>query len=267
MLKVPARACLYEDPSSPAIDVGEIRSYLHDKTHVEVEIRPEFFSHHQADDLESLARRVAEIKVRDLRGEQDRFEPLLGEVDFELRLLRDPRKRLPGILYDGFRFQNIMRSFLPPEERSLATMHLVLSSRLLGTFDPSDRRYHARVIVCGYPSIISTSGLVEGPAKPKEYYLVRRAYSTLGMTPPTETLKEELRGRFIDYDDSRTTEVLKGYALQAFFYHLTGHPFCEDKTCRLYNAHWQEEMIRAQLTSGELCVEHEGLLKGLGQPR
>ncbi len=263
ILGVPERILLYDDPSSPALDLEEIRSYLHENTGASVESRPEFFSHQRGEDLEALARSVTKTRVRNPRGEPEEFEPLLGEVDFELRMLRDPRKRLPGILYDGFRFQNALRALLAQEERSWRTMHLAFTSRLVGTFDPADRLYHARVIVCGYPSIISTSGLVEGPAKPREFYLVRRGYSALGLTPPTDTLKEELRGRFIDYDDERTTEVLKGYVLQAFFYHATGDPFCSNPDCRLFNAHWQEEMIQSQLSSGELCEQHRSLLKGL----
>lgn len=256
----PSRIFLYEDPSSPTVDLGELRSHLKEGTDLDVETRPEFFSYYRDEELEAWASKLARLKVRDLHREQQDFEPLLGEVNFELRLLSDPRRRLPGILYDGFRFQELLRSLIPPEERSLRVLHIPLTSRLLATFDPNDRVYHARVIVCGYPCVISTSGIVEGPAKPKEFYRVRRGYSILGMSPPTEALKEEIRGRFIDYDDDRMTEVLKGYVLQALFYHMMGDPFCEDRDCRLFNAHWQEEMIRAQLISGRLCPEHREFL-------
>ncbi len=263
VLSLPSRTILYEDPSSPTVDSRALSSFLGDMTGLDVETRSEFFSCFGGDDLEALAERLAELKVRDLRREEQDFEPLLGEVNFEARLLRDPGKRLPGILYDGFRLQELMRSLLPAQERTLRVMHLPLTSRLLATFDPSDRVYHARVIVCGYPSVISTSGVVEGPARPREFYVTRRGYSTLGMTPPTEALKDDIRGRFIDYDDERMTEVLKGYVLQAFFYHVTGDPFCDREDCRLFNAHWQEEMIRAQLTSGQLCDAHRDLLDSL----
>ena len=69
--------------------------------------------------------------------------------------------------------------------------------------------------------------------------------------------KEGLEDCFVDHGDPRLTELLKGYSMQAVFYHLVGEPFCEDRDCRLFNAHWQEEMIRAQLQSGEdFCPEH-----------
>ncbi len=263
LLARPDRICLYEEPSTPTVDLGALRAFLCDATGLPVETRPEYFSHHEAADVDALAHRLAALKIRDLYHEDQDFEPLLGEVDVERRLLLDPRKRLPGILYDGFRYQGLLRSLLPAEERTLRTMHVPLTHRLLATFDPGDRVYHARAIVCGFPSVVSTSGVVEGPAKPREFYVARRGYSSVGMTPPTEALKEEIAGRFIDYDDARMTDVLKGYVLQALFYHLTGDPFCEEASCRLYNAHWQEEVIAAQVTSGSLCPAHRSLLADL----
>lgn len=263
LIAIPRRIYLYEEPSTSTVDLGEFSSYLRKVSGLEAEARPEFFSFHAGDDLDALARRIAALRIKNLYREEQDFEPLLGEVDFELRLLRDPRRRFPGILYDGFRFQELMRSLLPREERGLDLLHVALTNRLLATFDPGDRVYHARVIICGYPTVISTSGVVEGPAKPREFYLAKRGYTALGITPPTEALKEDIRGRFIDYDDERMTEVLKGYVLQALFYHLTGDPFCDNPDCRLFNAHWQEEMIRAQISSGRLCTKHEELLAGI----
>ncbi len=90
--------------------------------------------------------------------------------------------------------------------------------------------------------------------------MAKRRYSAMGVTPPTEILKEEFAGQFIDYDDARLTEVFRGYALQALFFHLVGDPFCEDPACQLFNAHWQEEMMGAQLGSGALCEVHANFL-------
>jgi len=48
------------------------------------------------------------------------------------------------------------------------------------------------------------------------------------------------------------------------FYNLTGAPFCEDVNCRLFNAHWQEEMIKAQITGPyEFCPDHEKVFQTL----
>jgi hypothetical protein len=114
----------------------------------------------------------------------------------------------------------------------------------------------------GLPSVISTTGLVEAPAKPREFYLLKQQYEMVGKD--LLELKEKFKQGFIDYEDERLTEVIKGYAMQAVFYSLIGDPFCEDKACRLYNAHWQEELIFAQLESQyEFCAHHAGILDSL----
>jgi hypothetical protein len=135
----------------------------------------------------------------------------------------------------------------------------------VATWDDSNRRYHIRTSLYGIPSLISTTGIVEAPAKPREYYLLKSQYERLGKD--LAELKACFEGRFIDYGDERLTEITKGYAMQAIFYALTGNPFCEDKGCRLYNAHWQEELIWAQLESGyEFCPRHTEFLNGLHLP-
>ncbi len=122
-------------------------------------------------------------------------------------------------------------------------------------------RYHARTSVYGFPSIISTTGLVEAPAKAREYYLLKQQYEMVGKD--IQAVKEQFTGTFIDYEDERLTEVIKGYAMQAVFYALSGDPFCEDRGCRLFNAHWQAELIFAQLDSGyEFCPRHGDILSG-----
>jgi len=61
---------------------------------------------------------------------------------------------------------------------------------------------------------------VEGPAKPKEYYLYKQKYIQLGIWDTEEAgLKERFKNRFIDYGDKRMNEVLKGYIAQALFLH------------------------------------------------
>ncbi|MFC1991372.1 DUF6775 family putative metallopeptidase [Chloroflexota bacterium] len=40
----------------------------------------------------------------------------------------------------------------------------------------------------------------------------------------------------------------------------------EDKGCRLYNAHWQQELIFAQLESGyDFCEHHSSVLNSYGE--
>ncbi|MFQ6012003.1 MAG: DUF6775 family putative metallopeptidase, partial [Nitrososphaerales archaeon] len=121
-------------------------------------------------------------------------------------------------------------------------------------------------IVCSFPSIISTSGIVEAPAKPREFYLrLKDNPSPMSQTLLWEEMKEEMKGKFIDFADERMTEVLKGYTMQAVLYSLLENPFCEVTTCRLFNSHWQSEVLASQLSGPDFCDHHDGLLRSLKQ--
>ena len=43
-------------------------------------------------------------------------------------------------------------------------------------------------------------------------------------------------------------------------YYETGDAFCEDKECRLYNSHWQKELLESQLNK-KFCKKHEEVIK------
>ena len=259
---VPRIAYVYADPTASTLRTRDVAEYIQDKLGVPCEVRTAFFSHHGGEDLEALARAVAATRVRNIMRPFQAMEPVYGEVQFELRLLEEPTKRVPGILYDGYRYLAVMRDLLPPKERTLQVLHIAFEHRILGTFD-EDGRYHARAVVCGYPSVVSTSGIVEAPAKPKEYYRVKAQLSIALGAIPFDAAKEPFKGQFIDYDDPQLTEVAKGYALQAAIYHVTKEAFCEDPDCRLFNAHWQSELLRAQIQSGRLCSMHARTVEAL----
>jgi hypothetical protein len=256
---------LYDDPTSKNLNLEKIRDYLKiTLPHIEVHIRKDFEKIHlNIKNIDEYAEEMARCKVRNLFKPFIETEPLIGEIRFEKRIIKKPEKRVSGILYDGYRLDMVFRNLLPREELDFNKIHIVFTNRLFGTFDEREHRYHARVILCGYPSLISTSGIVEAPAKPKEFYYIKQKYLTLGLKIPLEIIKEKFHGSIIDYDDPRLTEIMKGYAMQAVFYHLTYKPFCNDKNCRLYNAHWQEEIINAQLKEKGFCRKHQEFLRKL----
>ncbi len=252
---------LYDDPSSLNLNLKEIKNYLKSQLgQVDIRIQKEFITFHvNSKKREEYAENFARCKVRNINSNRSDFKPLLGEIRFEKKLIENPEKKLTGILYDGILLDQVFLGLIPKGELDFNNLHIVFTNRLFGTFEENDGRYHARVIICGYPSLISTSGIVEAPAKPKEFYLLKQSYSMASSEIPIDVIKDEFQGRFIDYDDPRLTEVMKGYVMQSVFYHLSDDPFCEDKKCRLYNAHWQEEMINAQI-DGKFCKKHQQLL-------
>ena len=163
-----------------------------------------------------------------------------------------------GLLFDPI---NTQRLFEKVKANGL-NIDIVITDKLLATYEESDRRLHLRAAIFSQPSVISTSGIVEAPAKPKEYYLKKQRYSSLKVWElKEEEVKQKFRNRFIDYHDPRLTEVLEGYIAQAIFFNLIGNPFCEKKTCRLFNAHWQEDLIRAQIKPGTFCKFHSRQLE------
>lgn len=141
-------------------------------------------------------------------------------------------------------------------------VELIITDKLIATYENTDRRLHLRAAIYGFPSVISTSGIVEAPAKPKDYYLYKQKYSQLKIWELKEAeVKRRFKNRFIDYGDGRLSEVIKGYIAQAIFFHFTGEPFCRKKNCRLFNAHWQEYLIKSQIKSGKFCREHKEMIK------
>ena len=79
----------------------------------------------------------------------------------------------------------------------------------------------------------------------------------------TEEIREKYKGEFLEYNDLRLSEIIEGYLLQVIVYYETGDAFCENKECRLYNAHWQKELLHSQLENKKLCDKHQESLKNI----
>lgn len=167
-------------------------------------------------------------------------------------------------VYEGLDLPSAFAEALPRQERTLTHAHLSFTGLALATYERADNRHHLRTIVMGPVSLISVYGLVEAPARPREYALMRMQFEAAGLTGEIARLDDEFRERFLVHRDRRMTEVAKGYALQAVFYAAFGEAFCPEPGCRLYDAHWQEELLRAQIESGRLCPRHEEMLGALG---
>ena len=255
------KVLVYDEAAAQALSVDEVIRYLLSKLGgVKVERRGTPFGLGAEDKVPEYALRIASSKVIDAKGKPDAGQkPLHAEVEYEKRRILGKTSAF-GVLYDGYKLQRVFYELIPREERRFELVHILFTNRLFGTWDENARRYHARVSIYGIPSIISTTGLVEAPAKPREYYILKQQYDML--KKDLLQLKERFQGSYIDHDDARLTEVMKGYAMQAVFFSLIGEPFCEDRGCRLYNSHWQRDVISSQLESTyEFCSKHRELLE------
>ena len=206
------------------------------------------------EDVMKVANRISGAIIQDVNVPKD------GIVYPNHRYLNPEQKRLTGeadymgVFYDGYWLQRIFFNLLRDKlagRMANKFIHIIFTGRLFGTFEK--RRYHARVILMGTPNLISTSGVVEAPARPREYYWIKAGFIQSGRD--IAELDSVYKGRFIEYDDSKMTPILGSYALQAVAYEVSGKEFCDDKSCCLYNSHWQEDVLRAQL-DGKFCRKH-----------
>lgn len=247
---------IYHEGDITPVNLKVLKDYLKEKTAIRVFLRGNIYEGLLKEQIEKMAQKMARIRIKQPQKGLLLKDPLEGEVAYEKERINDQAWRSFGILYEGILYQKLIAEFPLKEKLDERCCSILITTQLIGTWDQNDHRYHLRTSIYGFPHIISIPGLVLAPAKPKGFYIKRQ------MGIPVEILKEEYRGEFLDHEDSRLTEVIKGYVMQALFYQIMENPFCEDRDCRLFNAHWQEEMIYAQLNGKyEFCPKHESILK------
>ena len=245
---------LYDEPTVPEIKINDLADFIRDTFHVRVEIRKNIFNYFQ----NNIAQELASCRIFNTRIPFERHNPTPEEIRFEEESFAN-NKETNIIMYDGLEFQKIISSMIPQEELESDKFHLVCTNKLTCTFDLDDYRYHGRAVICSNPSIISTTGMIEAPAKPREFYLKLLSNITQGLN--IDTIENQFKGRYLEYHDPKIGEIIKGYALQALFYYLTGESFCQSKECRLFNAHWQADLFHSQIEFGKLCDNHKQILE------
>ncbi len=251
---------LYDEPSVPEIDLENLSKFIKKLFNIDVEIRKNIFNFFTFPKNE-ICNQLASCRIFDTRKPFERHTPSQEEIDFEMKTITDSNLLKNIIMYDGFEFQRIVSFLIPENERIMNNFHLIITNKLTCTYDNRDYRYHGRAVICSNPSIISTTGIVEAPAKPKEYYRHLMLNMLQGLN--VENAKKKFHGTYLDYHDSKLSRVIEGYAMQAIFYFLTGEAFCESKECRLHNAHWQQDLLYSQIKIGKLCHRHEQILQQL----
>jgi len=250
---------LYDEPSVPEIRINELAEFINKKTRIKVHVRENFFNYFHI--KREFVYQIASCRILNPYAPFERHEPATDEVTFEEQSMMDNFAPENIILYDGFELRNVLNNMIPERELSADIFHLVFTTKLTCTFDYCDYRYHGRAIICSNPSIISTTGIIEAPAKPREFYL--RLHEKISRGLNLDVIKDEFKGRFLEYHDKNLGLVGRGYAMQAIFYYLTGQAFCELRDCMLHNAHWQEDLLRSQIEIGTLCHHHQKILESV----
>lgn len=248
---------LYDEPAISQIQLERLAVFLKEIFPVKVVTRDSILKYAKKD----TASKIASCRIFNPRKPYEKHKPSTDEVIFEETNFEDTSKTENIIMYDGFEVQKVLTELIPNEERTSDLFHIFFTNKLTCTYDCNDYRYHGRALIGANPSIISTTGIIEAPAKPREYYLDLISNFTQGIN--VESIKQKYKGTYLEYNDIRLSKIIEGYLLQAIFYFETAQAFCDKKECRLFNAHWQKDLLYSQLEIGKLCEEHQHVLKKL----
>jgi hypothetical protein len=246
---------LYDEPTVPELKINQLAEFLQNKFHLKVNIRKNIFKYSK----ETTPREIASCRIFNTKRPYQPHEPSEEEILFEKRSANEADTNI--IMYDGFEFLRAITNLIPANELTLENFHVVFTHKLMCTYDDGDYRYHGRALIGSNPSIISTTGIIEAPAKPREYYL--EIFSRFNEGLNLESLKKKYQGTYLEYGDKRLGVIAEGYLLQALFYYITGEPFCNTLECRLHNAHWQKDLLYSQIEIGKLCNKHQKVLNEL----
>ena len=248
---------LYDEQSVPEIKIDKLANFIKKTFSMDVEIRKNIFQ----DSPQDIAKDLASCRIVNTKKPFELHSSSIEEIEFEKESCENSSKIKNIIMYDGFELQKIVSKIISEKEDSLDNFHIIFTNRLTCTYDFNDYRYHGRAIICSNPSIISTTGIIEAPAKPREYYMELISNMAQGLN--VDSLKKKYQGTYLEYHDERISTVVEGYAMQALFYYLTGDAFCEEENCRLFNPHWQKDLIRSQIEVGKICEKHQQTLEKL----
>jgi hypothetical protein len=248
---------LYDEPTVSQIQLEELATFLKEVFLIQVETRESISKLSKED----TAEKIAACRILNPIKPFERHKPTIDEIRFEESNFIQGADTENIVMYDGFELQKVLTELIPKEETSIDVLHIFFTNKLTCTYDYEDFRYHGRALIGANPSIISITGIIEAPAKPREYYIDLISHAAHNAN--IESIKQKYRGDFLEYNDSRLSKIIEGYLLQEIFYFETGEPFCDKKECRLYNAHWQKDLLYSQLESGKLCDKHQQVLKKL----
>ena len=247
-----SKIILYNEPSVLEIDIKKLKKFIENIFQIKIEIRNNIFENIN----EKTCENIASSRVFNLKKTFQKHIPSIEEISIELEN-KDMSNKEEMILYDGIELSNIITELIPNEEENEDILNIIFTNKLTCTFDENDFRYHARALVGSNPIIISTTGTIEAPAKPKQYYL---DLMTNFSKEEIGEIKKKYKGQFLEYGDSRMPDIIEGYVLQAIFYYETGDAFCDNNQCRLFNSHWQKDLFISQVDNKKMCKKHEEIL-------
>ncbi len=253
---MPYTIYLYNEIPKNELDLSQIKTDISKYCpFIKLIIRPGFIDYFYST---KLVESIAGAWNSELSAERGIDSSEENRIFYEKKAAESPDNISSKVIYNGWELLSLLQIQIQHKESSLNNLHLFLTPRLLITPSQKDDRLHARTIIAGAVSIVSSSGLVEAPARPAEYYLLERLYLSMGQKLSEEEINTRFKGQFLGCHDPRLTQIIKGYIFQAIAYRFLGEGFCNDAACCLFNAHYQKEMLAAQLKESIFCSYHRG---------
>ena len=175
---------LYDEPAVQEIQISNLKNFLLETFPVEVEVKECVFHNLDEKDIE----KISCCRVFDTTSPFKKHTPNKQEIDFEKNVCKDTKlmentikvedaERIEDVvMYDGFQIQNAISTTISQDYLIQNNLHIVFTNKLTCTYDNLDHRYHGRTVICSNPAIISTTGMIEAPAKSREYYLEAMKY-------------------------------------------------------------------------------------------
>ena len=247
-----SKIIIYKEPSVPKINLDKIKEFIFKEFRIKIEIRDNIFNKLDKNTCE----KIASTRIINLKKSFEKHNPTVNEILIELEN-KDMSNKEQMALYDGIELSKIIKELIPKTEGNQDTLHIIFTNKLTCTFDQNDFKYHARTWIGSNPAIISTTGIIEAPAKPKQYYI---DIITNISKESIEEIKKKYKGEFLEYNDPRLPDIVEGILLQIIFYYETGDVFCDNIQCRLFNAHWQKDLFISQIENKKICEKHEKVL-------
>ena len=122
---IPSFIHIYQGAGADQVHSDEIAHYVRSLVGSVVDIRSEFLSSalssYSGDKRESIvsetALHMARLKVRDINKKDVQVDPLYPEIEYERRNLTKTTGRASGVIYEGFKLQQLYWDLIDFQER------------------------------------------------------------------------------------------------------------------------------------------------------
>jgi len=188
-------------------------------------------------------------KISNLFSEAQPEVVFKQELEFEENFLLNHIKNTQ--VYDAFKIQEIYKELI---KYKLNESHIVFTHRIIATFDTLDKRYHSRVVLLGYPCIVSIAGLYYALSLPKQEY-IKKFLNLI----PQDNRKLEV--------EKNLDKFLSKYVIQCIIYIFFDSFFCSNRDCLHFDNHFFDEVLsqikKIKSKSLPLCSRHKNLLSNI----